>query len=63
MATRKTGEPSVLETEVFPRLAEQGELGAFFFQGIWFDVSTPENRRLAEARWRQSGGGRHGHRK
>ncbi len=51
--------PSRLETDVFPRLAAQGELGAFFFQGIWFDVSTPENRRLAETRWRQSGGSHH----
>lgn len=48
--------PSHLETDVFPRLAGMRELGAFLFQGIWFDVSTPENRGLAEARWRQDGG-------
>ncbi|MEN8151353.1 MAG: sugar phosphate nucleotidyltransferase [Planctomycetota bacterium] len=48
--------PSHLETDVFPRLAGMRELGAFLFQGIWFDISTPENRGLAEARWCQDGG-------
>ena len=48
--------PTHLETDVFPRLAAMRELGAFLFQGIWFDVSTPENRGLAEARWREDGG-------
>lgn len=53
--------PSRLETDVFPKLARMRELGAFFFQGIWFDVSTPESLRLAESRWRERGGRRHAH--
>jgi NDP-sugar pyrophosphorylase family protein len=47
--------PSRLETDVFPRLARMGELSAFFFQGIWYDTSTPENLRIAESRWQQKG--------
>ena len=31
-----------LEKEVFPRLAEEGKLNAYAFEGDWFDVSTPE---------------------
>lgn len=42
-----------LETEIFPRLASMGELSAFLFQGIWFDISSPANYRLAQERWRQ----------
>lgn len=44
--------PSRLETDVFPRLAESGELSAFLFQGIWFDVRSAENHETAQARWR-----------
>lgn len=46
-------EPARLETEIFPRLAGMGELSAFLFQGIWFDISSPDNHRLAQQRWRQ----------
>ncbi len=45
------GQPAKLETDVFPRLAEMGELSAFFFQGVWFDISAPENYQKAQARW------------
>lgn len=46
------GKPAKLESDVFPKLAEMGELSAFLFQGIWFDISTPENYRLAQERWK-----------
>ena len=46
-------QPAQLETEIFPRLANMGELSAFFFQGIWFDISSAESYRLAQERWRQ----------
>jgi NDP-sugar pyrophosphorylase family protein len=42
-----------LETEIFPRLASIGELSAFLFQGIWFDISSDANYRRAQERWRQ----------
>lgn len=31
-----------LESDVFPRLAEQGKMAAYPFDGSWFDISTPE---------------------
>jgi NDP-sugar pyrophosphorylase family protein len=39
------------EVDLFPRLAELGELSAFLFQGIWFDISEGESYRLARERW------------
>ncbi|MDD5039595.1 MAG: NDP-sugar synthase [Patescibacteria group bacterium] len=33
---------SMLEQDVLPRLADQGQLYAYPFEGQWFDVSTPE---------------------
>jgi NDP-sugar pyrophosphorylase family protein len=45
-----------LETRVFPRLARMGELSAFFFQGIWFDISTAESYESAKVRWKERGG-------
>lgn len=50
------GKRSQLESDVFPRLARMGELSAFLFQGIWFDISTPTNYRKARTRWRRRGG-------
>lgn len=49
----EAGKPVNLESEIFPRLASMGELSAFLFQGIWFDISSPANYRLAQKRWRQ----------
>jgi len=49
------GRASQLETDVFPRLAEMGELSAFLFQGIWFDISMPENYNRASLRWSEKG--------
>lgn len=31
-----------LESDVFPKLAEQGKLSAYPFDGTWFDISTPQ---------------------
>lgn len=45
-----------LETAVFPELASQGQLSAFLFQGIWFDISHPRNYELAQLRWKKRGG-------
>jgi len=53
----EAGRPANLETEIFPRLAKMGELSAFLFQGIWFDISSPQNYRLAQQRWRQKESG------
>lgn len=49
------GQIANLESDVFPRLAEMGELSAFLFQGIWFDISAPEDYQLASERWQQEG--------
>jgi NDP-sugar pyrophosphorylase family protein len=39
------------ETDLFPKLADMGGLSAYFFQGVWFDISTPEMYQQAEDRW------------
>ncbi|MGB3713214.1 MAG: sugar phosphate nucleotidyltransferase [Candidatus Promineifilaceae bacterium] len=49
------GQAAKLEKDVFPRLAEMGELSAFLFQGIWFDISEPENYSRAQERWQRDG--------
>jgi NDP-sugar pyrophosphorylase family protein len=49
------GQAAKLEKDVFPRLAVMGELSAFLFQGIWFDISEPENYSLAQDRWQREG--------
>lgn len=43
--------PSFLETDVFPKLAHDGKLSAFIFQGIWYDISTASQYKKAEAEW------------
>jgi NDP-sugar pyrophosphorylase family protein len=48
-----------LETDVFPKLAKMGELSAFLFQGIWFDISHSGNYESAQIRWQQRGGFAH----
>lgn len=45
------GQPASFETDLFPKLANMGALSAYFFQGVWFDISTPEMYRQAEQRW------------
>jgi NDP-sugar pyrophosphorylase family protein len=49
------GKSSQLEEDVFPRLAHMGELSAFLFQGIWYDISSPRNYRKANTRWNEKG--------
>lgn len=39
------GKPSKIEIDVFPKLAAANELSAFFFQGMWFDISNHKNMR------------------
>ncbi len=41
-----------LETDVFPRLATEGKLAAFIFQGLWFDISSRDSLMEALSRWR-----------
>jgi NDP-sugar pyrophosphorylase family protein len=48
--------PSMLEDQLFPLLAGMGELTAFVFQGLWYDVRDPDRQKLAESEWRQRGG-------
>ena len=40
-----------LETEIFPLLAKKGQLNAFIFQGIWYDVSSPASQAEAVSAW------------
>ena len=35
-------ETAKLESGVLPRLAEEGKLGGYTFDGLWYDVSTPQ---------------------
>jgi NDP-sugar pyrophosphorylase family protein len=53
------GASTNLETDVFPKLAKLGELSAFLFQGIWFDISRSKNYETAQIRWQQRGGYSH----
>ena len=41
-----------LETDIFPKLAAEGKLGAFIFQGVWFDISNRQSLMEAIMRWR-----------
>ncbi|MBU0978431.1 MAG: sugar phosphate nucleotidyltransferase [Patescibacteria group bacterium] len=45
------GRPALLEKDIFPVLAERDKLSAFIFQGLWFDLSNPEQLEEAEKRW------------
>ncbi len=47
---------ATLEKDVFPKLAKLGELSAFLFQGIWFDISRSQNYESAQIRWQNKGG-------
>lgn len=46
------GAPSKIEADVFPKLAAANELSAFFFQGMWFDISNHKNMREVIRRYR-----------
>jgi NDP-sugar pyrophosphorylase family protein len=43
--------PTFFEKDLFPKLAAIGELSAFLFQGIWFDISNEEGYQSALSRW------------
>lgn len=42
-----------LEEELMPRLAKQNDLRAYFFQGLWFDLTDPLQLADARKRWLQ----------
>ncbi|MBI4092822.1 MAG: nucleotidyltransferase family protein [Candidatus Kerfeldbacteria bacterium] len=48
----KRGE-SMLETDVFPRLARDGKLNGYLFEGQWFDIGTPEVYERALNEWQK----------
>src|SRR3990167_4604367 len=43
---------SMLEKDVFPKLAKLGRLRGFPFAGQWFDIGNMERYNLAEKKWR-----------
>ncbi len=43
---------SMLEKDVFPKLAELGKLRGFPFAGQWFDIGTIERYKIAEKNWK-----------
>ena len=43
---------SMLERDVFPKLAKLGRLRGFPFAGQWFDIGTVERYKLAEKQWK-----------
>ena len=42
---------SMLEQDVFPKLAKEGKLRGFPFEGQWFDMGTPERYDAAKKKW------------
>jgi NDP-sugar pyrophosphorylase family protein len=42
---------SMLEKDVFPKLAEQGRLRGFPFAGQWFDIGNIERYEIAKKKW------------
>ncbi|MDQ5950932.1 MAG: mannose-phosphate guanylyltransferase / phosphomannomutase [Patescibacteria group bacterium] len=50
LETLSTKTATYLETDVFPKLADDNKLRAFIFQGIWYDISTDEQHLLAQKR-------------
>lgn len=43
---------SMVETDVFPKLATDEKLLGYVFSGQWFDTGTPERFSLAEREWK-----------
>lgn len=41
----------MIEKDIFPKLAEQGKLHGFVFEGQWFDTGTMERYNDAERNW------------
>jgi NDP-sugar pyrophosphorylase family protein len=46
------GRMSFIEKDVFPQIAEKGELYGYVFSGQWFDTGTPERYEKAIKEWR-----------
>ena len=42
---------SMLEKDIFPKLAKQGRLRGFPFEGQWFDIGNIERYNLAKKKW------------
>jgi len=42
----------MIEKDIFPKLAERGELSAFAFKGKWMDCGTPERYQDAWDKWK-----------
>jgi NDP-sugar pyrophosphorylase family protein len=42
---------SFLENDIFPHLARKNQLRAYFFQGLWYDISTPTQYNQAVSDW------------
>jgi mannose-1-phosphate guanylyltransferase len=43
---------SMIEKDVFPKLAKMGKLRGFPFAGQWFDIGTPDRLKNAQKRWK-----------
>jgi len=43
---------AMMEKDVFPKLAEEGKLYGYKFEGQWFDIGTPERLEKAKREWR-----------
>ena len=43
---------SMLEKDVFPKLAKMNRLRGFPFAGQWFDIGTVERYKMAEKQWK-----------
>ena len=42
----------MLEKDLFPRLAQEGKLYGYPFEGQWFDVGTPEIYEEVLKKWK-----------
>lgn len=42
-----------LERDVFPKLAKEGKLAGYLFEGKWFDIGTPEIYARAMKEWKK----------
>jgi mannose-1-phosphate guanylyltransferase len=43
---------AMMEKDVFPKLAEEGKLGKYVYNGPWFDLGTPESYKNAVKSWK-----------
>ena len=51
---------SMLERDVFPKLARAGQLAGYLFEGQWFDIANPVIYEEALRSWSAQGRDRHG---